>query len=83
MSMKLNNMTINSKTNVQSGGNNNNNESKDPDEMMLMRNNKGSFNINGKNNGKEKDYKPINSYKPTGNLVYNKELLDKIEGKFS
>jgi hypothetical protein len=65
------------------GNNNNNNEPKDPDEMMLMRNNKGSLNINGKNNGKEKDYKPINSYKPTGNLIYNDNLFRKIEEKTS
>ena len=30
-----------------------------------------------------KTYKSINAYKPTGNLVYNKEYLDKIEGKFN
>ena len=36
--------------------------------------------VTGKNG---KTYKSINAYKPTGNLVYNKELLDKIEGKFS
>ncbi len=65
------------------GNNNNNNEPKDPDEMMLMRNNKGSLNINGKNNGKEKDYKPINSYKPTCNLIYNDNLFRKIEEKTS
>ena len=36
--------------------------------------------VTGKNG---KTYKSINTYKPTGNLVYNKEYLDKIEGKFS
>jgi hypothetical protein len=37
----------------------------------------------GKNsNGKEKkEYKPINQYKPTGNLVYNPEMFEKLEKK--
>ncbi len=30
-----------------------------------------------------KKYTPINSYKPSGNLVYNEELLDKIENKIN
>ncbi len=36
-----------------------------------------------KGGGNQKKYTPINSYKPSGNLVYNKDLLDKIEDKFS
>ena len=31
----------------------------------------------------KKNYTPINSYKPTGNLVYDEDLLNKIEDKFS
>jgi hypothetical protein len=32
--------------------------------------------------GKEKkEYKPINQYKPTGNLVYNPEMFEKLEKK--
>jgi len=31
----------------------------------------------------QKKYTPIQSYKPSGNLIYNKSLLDKIEDKFS
>jgi hypothetical protein len=32
--------------------------------------------------GKEKkEYKPINEYKPTGNLVYNPEMFEKLEKK--
>jgi hypothetical protein len=31
----------------------------------------------------QKQYTPIASYKPIGNLVYNKELFDKIEKKVS
>lgn len=30
----------------------------------------------------KKDYTPIKSYKPTGNFVYDDDLLSKIEGKF-
>jgi hypothetical protein len=32
---------------------------------------------------KDKDYKEINNYKPSGNLVYNQDLFDKIERKFN
>jgi len=35
-----------------------------------------------KNKQPKKEYTPINSYKPSGNLVYNDELLNKIESKF-
>lgn len=38
---------------------------------------------NTQNNTDKKDYKDVNSYKPTGSLVYNKELFSKIEDKFS
>ena len=31
----------------------------------------------------KKDYTPIKSYKPSGNLVYDDELLSKIEDKFN
>jgi hypothetical protein len=30
----------------------------------------------------KKEYTPIKSYKPSGNLVYDDDLLNKIEGKF-
>jgi hypothetical protein len=29
----------------------------------------------------KKEYTPIKSYKPSGNLIYNEELLTKIESK--
>jgi hypothetical protein len=55
-------------------------------------NNKASFDPTNPNNymfstkdqGKQpkKNYTPINSYKPSGNLVYEEELLNKIEDKF-
>jgi GH25 family lysozyme M1 (1,4-beta-N-acetylmuramidase) len=30
----------------------------------------------------KKEYTPIASYKPSGNLVYNEEMLNKIKEKF-
>ena len=48
--------------------------------------NQGMFNIkdnNQQNNLKpQKKYTPINSYKPSGNLVYSQDMLNKIEDKF-
>uniref|UniRef100_A0A6C0DUT9 Uncharacterized protein n=1 Tax=viral metagenome TaxID=1070528 RepID=A0A6C0DUT9_9ZZZZ len=28
-------------------------------------------------------YKPVNTYKPSGNFIYNDDLINKLEGKFS
>jgi hypothetical protein len=43
-----------------------------------------SGNTNANATGKiAKQYTPINQYKPTGNLVYNKDIFDKIEKKVS
>jgi hypothetical protein len=44
--------------------------------------NSGIFNDNKNQNQKEKrEFKPINQYKPTGNLVYNPEMFEKLEKK--
>jgi hypothetical protein len=63
---------------------NNNNkisfEPKDPNDFML---NMKSQDLIQKGKQQKKEYTPIKSYKPSGNLVYNDELLSKIEGKFS
>jgi hypothetical protein len=48
----------------------------DPNALMLGMKNK---NISVTNSNKE--YRPIDSYKPTGNLIYNKELLERIQDK--
>lgn len=60
-----------------SNSNNNNNNS----------NNNGNNNSNNNNNPNSnqshKKYTPINSYKPSGNLVYNQDLLNKIEDTFT
>ena len=39
-------------------------------------------NDNLKVKSQKKDYTPINSYKPSGNLVYDDDLLNKIKNKF-
>jgi hypothetical protein len=53
----------------------------DPFNMGLTRK------INPKNTAdnttNKKEFKPINDYKPTGNLIYGKEFFKKIEDKFS
>lgn len=48
----------------------------DPNALMLGMKNK---NISVTKSNKE--YRPIDSYKPTGNLIYNKELLERIQDK--
>ena len=54
--------------------------SKNPNDLLL-----NIKDINQNQNGKpqKKIYTPINSYRPLGNLVYNDDLLIKIEDKFS
>ena len=48
----------------------------------LMMNNKVNPNsVNQNSTDKSKDYKSTNSYKPTGNLIYNTDLLKKVEDK--
>jgi hypothetical protein len=48
----------------------------DPNDYLLKQND----NQIGKS--QKKEYTPIKSYKPSGNLVYDNDLLNKIEGKF-
>lgn len=54
-------------------------EPKDPNDFMM---NMKSNDPNQKGKPK-KEYTPIKSYKPSGNLVYDVDLLNKIEGKFN
>lgn len=58
-----------------------NSNSIDPFNMGLTRK-IGSKN-NNDNTVNKKEFKSINDYKPTGNLVYGKDLFKKIEDKFS
>jgi hypothetical protein len=53
---------------------------KDPNDLMM---NIKDSNQNQPGKQQKKNYTPINSYRPSGNLVYNDDLLIKIEDKFS
>jgi hypothetical protein len=57
-----------------------NNDESDPNNFMLNMKTQDSVQ---KGKLPKKEYTPINSYKPSGNLVYDDALLSKIEGKFS
>lgn len=50
----------------------------DANEILLQKNTE----INQKGKQPKKEYTPINSYKPSGNLVYDNEMLNKIGDKF-
>ena len=72
------------------GDNNNNSkynsklkiEDRNPNDLMFNLKNPGSQQQNQDNLKQKKNYTPITSYKPTGNFVYNDDLLNKIEDKF-
>ena len=55
-------------------------EQKDPNDLMF---NIKNPDLNAKGKQSKKEYTPINSYKPSGNLVYTDDLLSKIEDKFN
>jgi len=48
-----------------------------PNDYMLNRQDP-----NEKGKGPKKEYTPIKSYKPSGNLIYDNDLLNKLEDKF-
>jgi hypothetical protein len=54
-------------------------EPSNPNEFMFNQNGKGDNNLNAK---PKREYTPIKSYKPSGNLIYDDDLLNKIEDKF-
>lgn len=56
------------------------NEPSNPNDYML--NNRNEDN-DQKGKPLKKEYTPINSYKPSGNLIYDDELLNKIGDKFT
>jgi hypothetical protein len=56
-------------------------EDRNPNDLMFNNKNQGSQQ-NPANIKEKKNYTPITSYKPSGNFVYNDELLNKIEDKF-
>jgi hypothetical protein len=52
-------------------------EPTDPNDYLLNRQEP-----NEKSKGQKKEYTPIKSYKPSGNLIYDNDLLNKLEDKF-
>jgi hypothetical protein len=63
------------------------NEMEEPDNpndlMFNIKSNRGdNQDTAGTNSKNSKRFTPIQSYKPSGSLVYNKEYLDKVEEKF-
>ena len=54
------------------------NQPSDPNDYILNI----KSNDNDSKNKQKKEYTPIKSYKPLGNLVYDDDILNKIEGKF-
>lgn len=61
--------------------NNQQQDSNNYNNLMLKNSNNDQNNQKAKQ--QKKDYTPIKSYKPSGNLVYDEELLNRIEGKFT
>jgi hypothetical protein len=57
-------------------------ENANPDEMMFQFKDSSSTS-NGNNQKPQKKFTPVTSYKPSGNFLYNDELLSKIEDKFN
>lgn len=56
-------------------------DSSDPNSFIFdLKNKNKNVVVNKKSNG---DYKEIDSYKPSGNLIYNKDLLKRIQDKSS
>jgi hypothetical protein len=56
------------------------NEPSNPNDYML--NNNKNLETEQKGKQTKKEYTPIKSYKPSGNLIYDDELLNKIEDRF-
>ena len=53
-------------------------EPSNPNEYMFSQNGKASET----GTKPKKEYTPINTYKPSGNLIYDDDVLNKIENKF-
>jgi len=56
-------------------------EEKNPDDFLFK--NKEPTNPAKPRKNDNAQYKPINEYKPAGNLIYDDELINKLEDKFS
>ncbi len=62
---------------------NKNNQSEEDDDPTMSIFNSVKLNNKKKEREKEKDFKSINSYVPSGNLVYNEDLLNKLNKKMN
>lgn len=76
-----NNNDANSKTNLNNLLFNNNDNRNVSENLKLNNTNTLTNTLTNTNTKGSKDYKMINSYKPSGNLIYNQDLLKKIENK--
>ncbi len=56
-------------------------ETKDDNEQEISQGGPNNPNVPNGANGNKKQFTPIGTYKPTGNLVYNQEMFDKLEKK--
>tara|TARA_A100001011_G_scaffold275910_1_gene285556 strand:+ start:146 stop:712 length:567 start_codon:yes stop_codon:yes gene_type:complete len=65
--------------NVVSKKNKQTKEPEDINSLMFKKNEKVSL----QNKSNKKEYKSINTYKPTGNFIYSNELLSKIDSSIS
>jgi hypothetical protein len=62
---------------------NGNNNPRNLDEMMFkLKDPNGSLNLSKNQSQQNKKFTPINSYKPQGNLIYDEDLMNKLEDKF-
>jgi len=62
---------------------NGNNNPRNLDEMMFkLKDPNGSSNLSKNQSQQNKKFTPINSYKPQGNLIYDEDLMNKLEDKF-
>jgi len=62
---------------------NGNNTPRNLDEMMFkLKDPNGSLNLSKNQSLQNKKFTPINSYKPQGNLIYDEDLMNKLEDKF-
>ena len=49
----------------------------------ILNGGKGQNDVQRTDKEQKKEFTPIKSYRPSGNLIYDDELLNKIEGKFT
>jgi len=56
-------------------------EEQNPDDVLFKI--KDSINASKPKKNESVHYKPVNEYKPSGNLIYDDELINKLEDKFT